>query len=78
MESWDLCDNSSQLREVLPREFPDVGFYFQTMPEGYPDKFAAADANLDLEATWALLTAFARTQDLEDVRRLISAPAGSA
>jgi murein endopeptidase len=44
----------------------DVGFYFRTLPEGYPDRFAAADADLDLEATWALVTAFARTQALGD------------
>jgi murein endopeptidase len=44
----------------------DVGFYFRTVPDGYPDRFAAADANLDLEATWALITAFARTQPLDD------------
>jgi murein endopeptidase len=44
----------------------DVGFYFKTVPDGYPDRFAAADANLDVEATWALVTAFARTQALDD------------
>lgn len=44
----------------------DVGFYFRNLPDGYPDRFAAADANLDLEATWALVTAFARTQALGD------------
>jgi murein endopeptidase len=40
----------------------DVGFYFTRGPVG----FAAADATLDLEATWALLAAFARTADLDD------------
>ncbi|HEY5945855.1 MAG TPA: penicillin-insensitive murein endopeptidase [Kofleriaceae bacterium] len=44
----------------------DVGFYFKQVPDGYPDHFAAADDNLDLQATWALLTAFARTTDLDD------------
>jgi LysM repeat protein len=44
----------------------DVGFYFKRVPAGYPDRFAAADDNLDLQATWALLTAFARTTDLDD------------
>jgi murein endopeptidase len=44
----------------------DVGFYFKRVPAGYPDRFAAADGNLDLEATWALITAFARTQALDD------------
>ncbi|CAN5846147.1 hypothetical protein BH11MYX3_BH11MYX3_18720 [soil metagenome] len=43
----------------------DVGFYFQRVPEGYPDTFVAANSDLDLQATWALLTAFARTTDLE-------------
>ena len=49
----------------------DVGFFFNTMPEGYPDKFVAANADLDLEATWALLTAFARTQHLDDGVQMI-------
>lgn len=44
----------------------DVGFYFKRVPVGYPDRFVAADANLDLEATWALLTAFARTTNVAD------------
>ena len=42
----------------------DVGFYFHRAPEGYPDTFVAANADLDLEATWALVTSFARTADL--------------
>ncbi len=42
----------------------DVGFYYEVVPEGYPDRFAPADRDLDLEATWALLTAFARTSPL--------------
>lgn len=43
----------------------DVGFYFHRVPEGYPDTFVAANADLDLEATWALLTAFVRTAELD-------------
>lgn len=42
----------------------DVGFYFTRVPAGYPDAFAPATADFDLEANWALLTAFARTADL--------------
>jgi hypothetical protein len=49
----------------------DVGFYFHVMPEGYPDRFVAANADLDLEATWALLTAFARTSHLDDGVKMI-------
>jgi hypothetical protein len=44
----------------------DLGFFFHVVPEGYPDRFVAANAELDLEATWALLTAFARTSHLDD------------
>jgi hypothetical protein len=44
----------------------DVGFYFRIVPAGYPEHFVAANNNLDLEATWALLTAFARTSGVED------------
>ena len=44
----------------------DVGFYFTRVPPGYPVSFATADAHLDLEATWALLVAFARTADRDD------------
>lgn len=44
----------------------DIGFYFHTMPAGYPDRFVTANADLDLEATWALLTAFGRTTHLDD------------
>ncbi len=43
----------------------DVGFYFTKVPRGYPESFAAAGDALDLEATWALLNAFARTSQLE-------------
>lgn len=42
----------------------DIGFYFKQMPSGYPAQLADANANLDLQATWALLTAFARTAPL--------------
>ena len=42
----------------------DVGLYFTKVPAGYPDQFVSANADLDLEATWALVTAFARTSDL--------------
>lgn len=41
----------------------DVGFFFHAQPAGYPAAFAAADDNLDLAATWALVSAFARTAD---------------
>jgi len=44
----------------------DVGFYFRTVPEGYPERFVAANADLDLAATWSLITAFARTVPLDD------------
>jgi len=44
----------------------DVGFYFTQQPAGYPARFVAAGATLDLQATWALLTSFARTTDLDD------------
>ncbi|MBL0216031.1 MAG: penicillin-insensitive murein endopeptidase [Myxococcales bacterium] len=43
----------------------DVGFYFRRAPEGYPDTFVAANADLDLQATWALLTSFTRSADLD-------------
>lgn len=49
----------------------DVGFYFHRPPAGYPDHFVAANADLDLEATWALLTAFARTSHLDDGVQMI-------
>jgi murein endopeptidase len=44
----------------------DVGFYFTKVPDGYPDHFVAAGKDLDIEATWALLTAFARTSQADD------------
>ena len=40
----------------------DVGFYFRHAPHGFED----ASADLDLAATWALVTAFARTRDASD------------
>ncbi len=43
----------------------DVGFYFHRMPAGYPDTFVAANADLDLAATWALILAFERTSHLD-------------
>jgi len=46
----------------------DVGFYFTTGPA---TTFVAADASLDLEATWALLAAFARTAALADGVQMI-------
>lgn len=49
----------------------DLGFYFHALPDGYPDRFAPASADLDLEATWALLTAFARTTHLDDGVQII-------
>ena len=39
----------------------DIGFYFTRKPEGYPHTFVAANGDLDLEATWALIEAFAAT-----------------
>jgi hypothetical protein len=49
----------------------DVGFYFKKVPSGYPDKFVGANSDLDLEATWALVTAFARTIDIDDGVQMI-------
>lgn len=49
----------------------DVGFYFHAMPEGYPDTFVAANADLDLDAMWALLLAFVRTAELPDGVQMI-------
>lgn len=39
----------------------DVGFYFTRKPDGYPESFVTANGDLDLEATWALIEAFAGT-----------------
>ncbi|HET9484100.1 MAG TPA: hypothetical protein VFO79_09100, partial [Xanthomonadales bacterium] len=46
-------------------------FYFHRVPAGYPDAFAPANGDLDLAATWALLTAFARTSHLDDGVQMI-------
>jgi murein endopeptidase len=43
----------------------DVGFFYTHVPAGYPAQFVAGDRDLDVEATWALVTAFARTSDLD-------------
>jgi Penicillin-insensitive murein endopeptidase/LysM domain len=43
----------------------DVGLYYRKVPADYPAQFVDAGvANLDLEATWALLVGFARTSRL--------------
>jgi murein endopeptidase len=39
----------------------DIGFYFTQKPEVYPRQFVSANGDLDLEATWALIEAFANT-----------------
>jgi len=39
----------------------DLGFYFTHKPDGYPETFVSANGDLDLEATWALIEAFANT-----------------
>ncbi|HEU0032193.1 MAG TPA: penicillin-insensitive murein endopeptidase [Kofleriaceae bacterium] len=44
----------------------DIGFYFTELPAHYPAEFAPATDKLDLEATWALVVAFARTADRDD------------
>jgi murein endopeptidase len=49
----------------------DVGFYFTKLPAGDPAGFVEANASLDLEATWALLAAFARTAALDDGVQMI-------
>ncbi|MBA3821390.1 MAG: penicillin-insensitive murein endopeptidase, partial [Deltaproteobacteria bacterium] len=49
----------------------DLGFYFHVVPAGYPDTFVTANAELDLAATWALLTAFSRTTHLDDGVQMI-------
>jgi len=46
----------------------DVGFYFTTGPA---TTFVAANASLDLEATWALLASFARTASHDDGVQMI-------
>ncbi|MEO6775946.1 MAG: penicillin-insensitive murein endopeptidase [Kofleriaceae bacterium] len=49
----------------------DVGFYFTKLPAGPRAGFTEANAALDLEATWALLAAFARTAALADGVQMI-------
>jgi murein endopeptidase len=49
----------------------DIGFYFKTVPDNYPTAFASADANLDLEATWALVAAFANQASAADGVRVM-------
>ena len=41
----------------------DIGLYFTDEPAGYPESFVSANGDLDLEKTFALLQAFARTAD---------------
>jgi hypothetical protein len=49
----------------------DVGFYFTVVPKDYPANFAAGDSDLDLEATWALVAAFANTSEQPDGVRMM-------
>jgi hypothetical protein len=49
----------------------DIGFYYARVPADYPNQFVTADGDLDLEATWALITAFARTTQLDTGVQLI-------
>ena len=50
----------------------DVGFYFTKLPAGYPDNFVAANADFDLDANWALLSAFfASSQSRRDGVQII-------
>jgi murein endopeptidase len=42
----------------------DVGLYFTKAPADYPAQFVAANADLDLPAMWALITAFSRTTNV--------------
>jgi hypothetical protein len=70
----DMSEHGGKLANHLSHQTGvdvDIGFYFHAIPEGYPDRFAAANADLDLEATWALLTAFARTSHLDDGVQMI-------
>jgi hypothetical protein len=45
----------------------DIGFYFHHAARGFED----AGSDLDLEATWALVAAFARTADRDDGVQMI-------
>ena len=49
----------------------DIGFYFTTVPATYPTSFALADDALDLDATWALVAAFANQATEPDGVRVI-------
>lgn len=50
----------------------DLGFYFVTQPEGYPERFVEASAdNLDTDATWALLEQLVLTADQPDGVELV-------
>ena len=49
----------------------DIGFYYTKVPADYPEQFVAANADLDLEATWALIVAFGRTSRLSTGVQLI-------
>ncbi len=43
----------------------DLGLYYRKVPADYPKQFVAAGSEIDLEATWALITSFARTARLD-------------
>jgi murein endopeptidase len=69
-----IGDLSSEHGGVLPGHVShrsgrdvDVGFYFHHAVSGFVD----ANDDLDLDATWALLTAFAHTADREDGVQII-------
>ena len=49
----------------------DIGFYFTAPPANYPTSFATADDALDLDATWALVAAFANQATEPDGVRVI-------
>jgi murein endopeptidase len=49
----------------------DIGFYFTQKPASYPQTFVAANGDLDLEATWALIEAFAATSSQDGGVQLI-------
>lgn len=49
----------------------DIGFYFTTPPATYPASFAVANDTLDLDATWALVAAFANQATEPDGVRVI-------
>lgn len=41
----------------------DIGLYYKKVPKAYPSDFANANSDLDLEAMWTMITAFARNAD---------------